>query len=215
LRESLERVRNYELMVIVSPDVTEEDLAPAIERVATLISTAGGTLTYVTHESPWGRRRLAYPIRHNSHDVRDGFYVLHYFEIESDQIVEIERDLKLDDQVIRYLLTLQLAPPVIVEPEPESEPSDEEIVAAPVQEATAPVVVEEVEAPAEVEEVEAPAEVEEVEAPAEVVATEPSTEVVEAEAPAAESETAGFAEELPVDEPAAESSETEEGESES
>ncbi len=90
MREIQQRVRQYELMAVFSPDVTEEELPAAIDRVGGYITIAGGEIVSVNHESPWGRRRLAYSIRYQGRDVRDGYYVLYYFDIQSTQVAEIE-----------------------------------------------------------------------------------------------------------------------------
>src|SRR5690242_3012344 len=74
LREIQQRIRSYELMAVFSPDVNEDELPGAIERVGSYIEQAGGTIISTNHESPWGRRRLAYPIRYQGRDVRDGYY---------------------------------------------------------------------------------------------------------------------------------------------
>lgn len=92
-------------MVILHPEVTEEDLPGAIDRVAGYVASAGGVLSETLRDSPWGRRRLAYPIRHASRDLRDGFYVVYHYDLAPDKVTVVERDLKLDDQVIRYLVT--------------------------------------------------------------------------------------------------------------
>ncbi|MGH2550329.1 MAG: 30S ribosomal protein S6, partial [Thermomicrobiales bacterium] len=75
-------MRPYELMTILAPDVPEDELTPAIDTIASYITRFDGTITAINRESPWGRRRLSYPIRYQSRDVRDGFYVLWYFEAE-------------------------------------------------------------------------------------------------------------------------------------
>lgn len=120
MRDATERVRKYELMVIFSPDVAEEELPAAIDKVAGFVSTFGGTVTTVLRDSPWGRRRLAYPIRFTGRDIRDGFYVLYYFDADSLTIVEIERELKLFDRVMRHMLILQVAPLIVPEAPPEA-----------------------------------------------------------------------------------------------
>lgn len=120
LRSDAQRAREYELMTIFAPDVPEEDLQGAIDRVSGLVTTAGGNVTLINRESPWGRRRLAYPIRHNSRDVRDGIYVLYYFECDPAQICDIERDLRLTDTVIRHMVAQQVAAPM-APPAPETE----------------------------------------------------------------------------------------------
>lgn len=110
------RVRDYELMVVFHPELSEEDLASESQKVEAHITSVDGTVRLVNREAPWGRRRLAYPIRHGSRDVRDGVYVLYYFTSESGKLADIEREIKLQNQVLRYLLTLQSAP--VMEPTP-------------------------------------------------------------------------------------------------
>ena len=133
MRLALPRVRQYELMTIFSPEVSEEDLVGAIEHVTTIVADAGGTVTLINRESPWGRRRLAYPIRYNSRDVRDGLYVLYYLDIDASKVIEVERDLKLTETIMRYMVTQQVAPQMI--PASELEAAAAAIAAADAQEA--------------------------------------------------------------------------------
>jgi ribosomal protein S6 len=212
LRDDLSRVRQYELMAIFSPEIPEEDLQGAIDRVSAIVGEAGGTVSLINRESPWGRRRLSYPIRHNSRDVRDGYYVLYYADVDTQKVTEIERDLKLTTTLMRYLITQQVAEQMI----PESmKPDDESIagITAPVAEAPAEgapegeaaesaseapaveviaaeetaeaPVVEETTAEVPAEETTAEAPVVEETAPAEEAAAEPAAEI--ADAPATES----------------------------
>ncbi len=95
--------RPYEMMVLIRPTVTDEALTEEVERISSVVTEAGGTVTNVKRESPWGRRRLAYQIQ----DARDATYVLYHFTTEPSLLEEIERDLKLDDRIIRYLLIRQ------------------------------------------------------------------------------------------------------------
>jgi small subunit ribosomal protein S6 len=118
------RVRDYEMMVIFHPELSEEDVTSEVQRVGGNITSVEGTIRLVNRETPWGRRRLAYPIRHGGRDVRDGIYVLYYFEAESGRLVDIEREIKLDDRIIRYLLTQQTTP--IMEPTPVEEEGAEQ-----------------------------------------------------------------------------------------
>jgi len=110
------RTRDYELMVIFHPELSEEDLVSEGGKVEAHITGVDGSIRLVNREAPWGRRRLAYPIRHGSRDIRDGVYVLYYFTAESGKIEEIEREIKLQDRIIRYLLTQQTTP--LMEPAP-------------------------------------------------------------------------------------------------
>ncbi len=95
--------RPYEMMVLIRPTVTDEALTEEVERISSVVTEAGGAVTNVKRESPWGRRRLAYQIQ----DARDATYVLYHFTTEPSLLEEIERDLKLDDRIIRYLLIRQ------------------------------------------------------------------------------------------------------------
>jgi len=96
--------RPYELMTVLVPDLGDEDLESQIERIGGQIAAAGGEIRETLRESPWGRRRLAYTIRHNGQDYRDGYYFVTHFTLPPAQTLEIERELKLNVQVIRYLL---------------------------------------------------------------------------------------------------------------
>lgn len=109
------RSRDYELMVIFHPELSEEDVAGESDRVQGYLTTAEAAVTHVNRDAPWGRRRLAYPIRHGGRDLRDGIYALYYFNAEPGRIEDVEREIKLSDRIIRYLLTQQIAP--IAEPE--------------------------------------------------------------------------------------------------
>ncbi len=96
--------RAYELMTIFVPDLPEDDIPAQLDRVSGYLTSAGGTVKDVLTDSPWGRRRLAYTIRFNNVDFRDGFYTVYHFDAAPSTITEIERDLKLDTSTMRYLL---------------------------------------------------------------------------------------------------------------
>jgi small subunit ribosomal protein S6 len=108
-----ERRRDYEMLFIVSPlRSSEEAIANTVNRVRQAIASAGGEMTDVDQSPPWGRRKFAYPIREyaegeaSRRPFNEGFYVLCHFSLASTRIPEIERALKLNDSVLRYLLTL-------------------------------------------------------------------------------------------------------------
>ena len=108
-----ERRRDYELLFIVSPlRSSEDEIASAINRVRQSIAGAGGEMTDVDQSPPWGRRKFAYPIREyaegeaSRRPFNEGIYVLCHFNLASTRIPEIERALKLNDSVLRYLMTL-------------------------------------------------------------------------------------------------------------
>lgn len=96
--------RAYELMVIIVPDISDEEVAEELGRINTYIGDINGSIKEVLTDSPWGRRRLAYSIRFNSIDYRDGYYAVYHFDSRPDVMTDLERELKLDTRVIRYLL---------------------------------------------------------------------------------------------------------------
>jgi small subunit ribosomal protein S6 len=101
-------------MALINPEVTDEALTTEVDYVSGLITSFGGEITLVKRDTPWGRRRLAYPIQR----FRDATYVLIQFMATPSIISPIERDLKLDARIIRYLLVRNEPSP---EPESESE----------------------------------------------------------------------------------------------
>lgn len=90
-------MRDYELMMVLSPQVDEEASAALLERVGQVISDGGGS---VTRQEPWGTRRLAYPIN----EFREGSYILTHLSLEPDAIGGLDAHLKSVSDVIRYLL---------------------------------------------------------------------------------------------------------------
>lgn len=108
-----ERHRQYELMVIISPLVNgEEGLNATLDRIRQNVTDLGGDMLSVEQSNPWGRRKFAYPIRKyaegeaSRRTFTEGYYVLCYFNLSTEQITELERQLKLNDAVLRYMLLL-------------------------------------------------------------------------------------------------------------
>lgn len=111
-----ERRRDYELLFIISPlRSSEEDITTTINRVRQAITAAGGEVSSVDQSAPWGRRKFAYPIREyaegepSRRSFTEGFYVLCNFSLGTSQLGVVERSLKLNDAVLRYMLTLAVA----------------------------------------------------------------------------------------------------------
>lgn len=89
--------RKYELVYVVSPDATEEQVTDLHTQVEAIVQRMGGQIEKTEN---WGRRRLAYEIgRH-----KEGTYVLEVIDGTGDLMKEIERRLKVSDLVIRYLV---------------------------------------------------------------------------------------------------------------
>ncbi len=89
-------MRTYEIMFIVRPDVEEADLDKLIETFSGYVTTGGGEVKAV---EKMGRRRLAYTVR----KFNDGFYVLFMVATEGNQIGELERRLRVTEQVIKFI----------------------------------------------------------------------------------------------------------------
>jgi small subunit ribosomal protein S6 len=90
-------MRDYELVYIVRPSTAEGDASALTERIQGWIGSEGGEVQKV---NPWGRRRLAYPIE----DFREGVYIQVNFRAEPRSIKPLERNLRLAEDVVRYLL---------------------------------------------------------------------------------------------------------------
>ncbi len=91
------KARQYELVYIVSPDATEQDVSDLHEQVVATIARLNGELMKTEN---WGRRKLAYRIGKH----REGTYVLEVFTGTGELTKELDRRLKVFDHVIRHLI---------------------------------------------------------------------------------------------------------------
>ena len=206
-------MNEYELLYVISPRLSADDVDGMVERVGALIEGAGGSISMVDN---WGRRRLAYPIRHHF----EGTYVLTYLNMPGERAAEFERALNINEDILRHLFLAGVIPGYQGPPEqevdmrrttggrpsfgdrpPAEPPADEAPADAPAEtEAPAAEGAPAEGAPAEGAPVEAEAPVaaaapaEAAAAPAEAPAAEAApAPAVEAEAPAAEAEAAAEA----------------------
>ena len=92
-------MRNYEVVIIVHPDIEESALTAIVDKIKSWITDGGGNIAKV---DMWGRRRMAYPIQKQS----EGQYVLIQSEMAPTFCVELERNLKFQEPVLRYMVTL-------------------------------------------------------------------------------------------------------------
>lgn len=90
-------MRDYELIYIVNPTVTEEQLPATLEKVSKFITDKGGSVDKVDQ---WGRRKLAYSIKR----FTEGNYVSTKFKFAPTGASGLEHDLGLTEEIIRYLL---------------------------------------------------------------------------------------------------------------
>ncbi len=92
-----ESQRDYEMVLVIKPGLTEEALGTAVDNVTRFVTERGGTITEVNH---WGRRKLAYPIKH----FAEGSYVLTKLKMKPELHKALEANLRISEDVIRHLL---------------------------------------------------------------------------------------------------------------
>jgi small subunit ribosomal protein S6 len=91
-------VTNYEVLLMLDPELAEERSEEILQRTRELVEKGGGS--WESHD-PWGRRRLAYEIDHKG----EGVYHLLQFSTEPETLDEISRVLRITDGVMRHLAT--------------------------------------------------------------------------------------------------------------
>jgi len=137
--------RDYELGFILNPEVSEEQTSAILERIEKIVKNYDGQVVKVNQ---WGRRRLAYPIEHH----RDGNYVFIDMILTPETVLELDRTLKVSEEVMRHLVKRR--DPKAVQKEREEREEREARAAAAATQAQASATAEpeaEVEAPAPVE----------------------------------------------------------------
>lgn len=90
-------MREYELVLILDPEMEDEEVSAAVDRMKQLVAARGGELTDV---NPWGKRKLSYPIKSRN----EGNYIVTHFRMEPSQTAELEATLRLSEEVLRHLL---------------------------------------------------------------------------------------------------------------
>ncbi len=89
--------RDYELGFILSPEVSEEQTRAILDRVEQVVANYNGEVVRVNQ---WGRSRLGYPIQHH----RDGFYIFIDMILTPETVIELDRTLKVSEEVLRHLI---------------------------------------------------------------------------------------------------------------
>jgi len=90
-------VRHYELMVILDPELEERTVAPSLDRFLNVVRKGGGSIENV---NIWGRRKLAYEIKKKA----EGIYAVVDMQAEPDLAKELDRQLNLNEAVLRTKL---------------------------------------------------------------------------------------------------------------
>ena len=95
-------MNKYELAVVVSAKLEDEERLATVEKVKELITRFGGSISNVDE---WGKRRLAYEIQ----KMKEGYYYFIKFESDADCPNEVEQHIRIMENVIRYLCTREEA----------------------------------------------------------------------------------------------------------
>ena len=90
-------MHDYELVLVISPEVDEENIPTTVDKVTKFITGKGGTIVEVNR---WGKRKFAYPIKH----FTEGEYVLTQFKLEFTLAKELEKNLQISEEILRHLL---------------------------------------------------------------------------------------------------------------
>jgi small subunit ribosomal protein S6 len=90
-------LRDYELVVILSPELAEEELPAAVDRLSQVIADRGGEVKDINR---WGRRKLAYPIKSHS----EGNYLVTQVRLDPKRTSDLEKGLRISEEVLRHLL---------------------------------------------------------------------------------------------------------------
>lgn len=93
-------MNKYELAVVVSANIEDEERAAIVDKCKALIERFGGTITEV---DDWGKKKLAYEVQ----KMKEAFYYFIRFDAESTAPIEIESRVRIMDNVIRYLIVRQ------------------------------------------------------------------------------------------------------------
>ena len=97
LKTEAGQLRDYELLLVISPEVIDEEFEGTVDKISQLITDRGGEISAT---EPWGKRKLAYPIEH----FTEGHYVLIKFSFETILCKELEATLRISEEILRHLL---------------------------------------------------------------------------------------------------------------
>lgn len=92
-----DKMRNYETLYIVDPELEQDAIKQLIEKFKGVVEEKGGSVQEIDE---WGKKRLAYPINHH----REGYYVLMNFSSNPDAAQDLERVFKITSGLMRYLI---------------------------------------------------------------------------------------------------------------
>ena len=90
-------MRDYELVLVISPEAGEEQTTETVERISSFITEQGGS---ISNQEQWGVRKLAYPIK----KFQEGNYFITEFTLDPAQTVELEANVQASQEILRHLL---------------------------------------------------------------------------------------------------------------
>lgn len=90
-------MNKYELLYIIDNDIDDNEKSALVDRFSELVATLGGTVDAI---DKWGVRKYAYPIN----DKNEGYYVLMNFSANADAPQEIDRQMKITDNIVRQMI---------------------------------------------------------------------------------------------------------------
>lgn len=93
-------LRDYELVYVVRPDIADDNLDSIVEKVSQFVTGRSGTISEVER---WGKRKLAYPIKH----FNEGNYILARFKLSPAGAKEVEANLQITEEIIRFLIIVK------------------------------------------------------------------------------------------------------------
>lgn len=89
-------MRNYELVLVIDPDLTSADQKKLVEKVIKIVEEVKGKVNKTTD---WGKKELAYPIKKK----KMGYYLLCFLSLPEDGVEKIDKKLKVEEGIIRFL----------------------------------------------------------------------------------------------------------------
>ncbi len=95
-------MNKYECLYVITPELTEEEIKASVEKYAGVVAENGGEVEKIDE---WGKRRLAYPIDYKT----EGYYVLMLFAAPAEVPAELQRNLKNDERIMRYVVERRMA----------------------------------------------------------------------------------------------------------
>lgn len=93
------RIRTYESVVVLNAALEDDQIESILKRIEEIITSNGGEILDI---DKWGRKRLAYPIQ----KAKSGYYAIFRFKAPTELIKELERNYRLDENIIRFLTIL-------------------------------------------------------------------------------------------------------------